>query len=114
MVHEIDITDYLKKHIPLIDVRSPGEFRKGHIPGAVNVPLFTDIERAHLGTVYTKLSAEKAVELAYGYIKPKRSDIIAESEKVIRWFRRTFSCEPSPSMLVPRKQFPGSYMELCC
>ncbi|MBN2613901.1 MAG: tRNA 2-selenouridine(34) synthase MnmH [Bacteroidales bacterium] len=82
MVHEIDITDYLKKHIPLIDVRSPGEFRKGHIPGAVNVPLFTDIERAHLGTVYTKYSAEKAVELAFHYVKPKLEDIISESGKI--------------------------------
>lgn len=33
--------DYLKsrtKHA-LIDVRTPGEFRQGHLPGAVNIPL---------------------------------------------------------------------------
>jgi tRNA 2-selenouridine synthase len=33
------------KHIPLIDVRSPGEFAKGHIPNATNLELFTDEER---------------------------------------------------------------------
>ena len=29
----------------VIDVRSPGEFNQGHIPGALNVPLFDDEER---------------------------------------------------------------------
>jgi tRNA 2-selenouridine synthase len=32
--------------IPIIDVRSPGEFAKGHIPNAHNIELFTDEERA--------------------------------------------------------------------
>jgi len=31
---------------PLIDVRSPGEFAQGHIPGAINLTLFSDAERA--------------------------------------------------------------------
>ena len=26
----------------LIDVRTPAEFRQGHIPGAANLPLFSD------------------------------------------------------------------------
>ena len=30
----------------ILDVRAPCEFAKGHIPGAVNVPLFSDDERA--------------------------------------------------------------------
>jgi tRNA 2-selenouridine synthase len=33
----------------VLDVRSPGEYGKGHIPGAVNVPLFSDEERAKVG-----------------------------------------------------------------
>ena len=32
--------------LPLLDVRSPGEFAFAHIPGALNLPLFTDEERA--------------------------------------------------------------------
>ena len=40
----------------IIDVRSPGEFAAGHIPGAVNIPLFTDEERARVGTIYTPVS----------------------------------------------------------
>ena len=40
----------------LIDVRSPGEFASGHIVGAVNMPLFSDEERAEVGTIYNRLS----------------------------------------------------------
>jgi hypothetical protein len=33
----------------ILDVRSPGEFARGHLPGAANVPLFTDDERHKVG-----------------------------------------------------------------
>lgn len=39
-------------NVPIVDVRSPSEFAKGHIPGAVNIPIFSDAERAELGTLY--------------------------------------------------------------
>ena len=38
----------------ILDVRSPGEFEQGHIPGAHSFPLFTNEERAEIGTLYTK------------------------------------------------------------
>lgn len=44
----------------IIDVRSPGEFIAGHIPGAVNIPLFTDEERAKVGTLYKQDSPDVA------------------------------------------------------
>lgn len=40
--------------IPVIDVRSPLEFLNGHIPGAINIPLFSDNEREVVGTIYKK------------------------------------------------------------
>lgn len=79
MVSDIKITDFFKTACPLIDVRSPGEFGKGHIPGAVNIPLFSDDERAHVGTVYVQKSKEKAIELGYKYVNPKLSDFISQS-----------------------------------
>jgi tRNA 2-selenouridine synthase len=82
MVEEIDIISFLKTNTPLIDVRSPGEHRKGHIPGSVNIPLFTDDERAHVGTVYVKQSKEKATELGYRYVNPKLKDFILQSKRV--------------------------------
>ncbi len=37
-----------------IDVRSPGEFETDHIPGAINIPLLNNDERAIIGTIYKK------------------------------------------------------------
>lgn len=66
-------------HIPLIDVRSPGEFSKGHIPNAANLELFTDDERTVVGTAYKKGSKEKAYELGYEFVKPKLNEFITKS-----------------------------------
>jgi len=49
--------------LPVIDVRSPGEFLQGHIPGAFNIPLFDNEERARVGTTYVKIGKETAIEL---------------------------------------------------
>lgn len=46
---------------PLIDVRSPGEFVKGHVPGAINLPIFSNEERAEIGTLYKQKSKKAAV-----------------------------------------------------
>ena len=49
--------------MPIIDVRSPGEFAKGHATGAISIPLFSDQERADIGTTYKKKGSEKAIRL---------------------------------------------------
>jgi tRNA 2-selenouridine synthase len=36
-----------------VDVRSPAEFALDHVPGAVNLPVLDDEERARIGTLYT-------------------------------------------------------------
>ncbi len=51
----------LSKTIPVVDVRSPGEFETGHIPGAYNIPIFTNEERAIVGTTYKQQGKEPAV-----------------------------------------------------
>ncbi len=45
----------------LLDVRSPGEFESGHAPGAVSLPLFSDAERAEVGTLYKQASPDDAL-----------------------------------------------------
>jgi tRNA 2-selenouridine synthase len=49
--------------LPIVDVRSPGEYQQGHIPGAYNIPLFDNDERARVGTTYVKIGKEPAIEL---------------------------------------------------
>lgn len=47
--------------VPVIDVRSPLEFSSGHIPGAINIPLFDDDQRAIVGTKYKKEGRKEAI-----------------------------------------------------
>ena len=62
-MHIIEITDFmdLKKKIPVIDVRSEGEFEQGRIPLATNVPLLNNEERKKVGICYKENGNEAAV-----------------------------------------------------
>lgn len=46
----------------IVDLRSPSEFALDHVPGACNVPLFDDVERALVGTLYRQVSPDRAFE----------------------------------------------------
>ncbi len=50
---------------PLIDTRAPVEFAEGAFPGAVNLPLMTDEERAAVGTCYKRHGNDAAVRLGH-------------------------------------------------
>jgi tRNA 2-selenouridine synthase len=41
----------------VIDVRSPAEFAEDHVPGAINLPVLDNEERARVGTIYVQESA---------------------------------------------------------
>ena len=45
----------------ILDVRSPGEYAQGHLPGAHSLPLFSDEERAEVGTLYKQVSPDEAL-----------------------------------------------------
>lgn len=91
---DIQVEEYYKNYIsyPIIDVRSPGEFNKGHIPGAFNIPLFSDEERAHVGTVYKKQGQDKAIELGYTYVNPKLNWFVEESTKIAPLKKAVIHC----------------------
>ncbi len=40
----------------IIDVRSPAEYAEDHLPGAINLPVLNDAERARVGTIYKQVS----------------------------------------------------------
>ena len=44
----------------IIDVRAPSEFAEDHLPGAINLPVLSDAERAEVGTIYKQDSPFKA------------------------------------------------------
>jgi len=47
----------LAAHPVRIDVRSPSEFALDHIPGAINLPVLDDAQRAEIGTLHARESA---------------------------------------------------------
>lgn len=73
MPEELPIDAFLARagELPVIDVRTPAEFALGHIPGAVNIPLFTDDERAEVGTTYKKVGRREAVMVGLRRVGPR-------------------------------------------
>lgn len=67
---------------PILDVRAPVEFAQGHVPGALNLPLFTDEERARIGTTYKQVSQERAVHLGLEFFGPKMSALVKKAQKL--------------------------------
>lgn len=63
----------------IIDVRSPAEYTAGHIPGAVNMPLFSNEERADVGTLYVQVGREAAIERGLHYVGPKLATLVHEA-----------------------------------
>jgi tRNA 2-selenouridine synthase len=76
--------DFLEESqtVPVIDVRSPAEYEHAHIPNAVNVPLFTNEERAKVGTCYKQLGRDAAVRLGLKLIGPKLADFVAQADQL--------------------------------
>ena len=52
----------------IIDVRSPAEFSEDHIPGAINLPVLDDEERARVGTIYKQESPFRARKIGAALI----------------------------------------------
>ncbi len=65
----------------MFDVRSPGEFAQGHIPGAINLPLFSDGERAEVGTIYKNSGQESAVLRGLKIAGGKMSELVIQAKK---------------------------------
>ncbi len=69
--------DYFKKTIDhdksilFIDVRSPAEFQEATIPGAINLPVFSNQERAEIGRIYHNKGKKQARLKGVEYLSPK-------------------------------------------
>ena len=70
-----------------IDVRSPAEFAEDHIPGAVNLPVLDDAERAHVGTTYVQVGAFEARRLGAAIVTRNIARIVETyaSNKAREW-----------------------------
>lgn len=84
MIRNLDPEDFLREGqtSPVIDVRSPGEFSQGHIPGAISLPLFSDEERAVVGTLYHRSGRETAILKGLEFANPKKKHFISVARSV--------------------------------
>ncbi len=106
-IEKINIEQFLElaKHHPVIDVRSPGEYKHAHIPGAYSLPLFTDEERATVGTAYKQESREKAIKIGLDFFGPKMKTMVEEVESLVQ--------SRQPGVLDSELRTPNSLLLYC-
>lgn len=95
MDQRLDVSEFLNECAAgrvLLDVRSPGEYHHGHIPGALRFPLFSDEERARVGTCYKQRSAEEAMEMGLDIVGPKMGEFVRSARRLAPDRRLAIHC----------------------
>jgi len=85
-VRKIAINEFLllgNTH-PILDVRSPGEFTYGHIPGAYSFPIFDDAQRKEIGTTYKQVSREDAIKIGLKHFGPGMLSFVEKAEAILK------------------------------
>jgi tRNA 2-selenouridine synthase len=90
----IDAETFLEMsaHIPVVDVRSPAEYKTGHIPGAVNIPLFDDNQREAVGKKYKKEGRLPAILEGLNQIAPDISSKLEQAVAIAKEGRILVHC----------------------
>jgi tRNA 2-selenouridine synthase len=81
---QLSIDDFLKlrAQLPIVDVRSEGEYQQGHIPAALNIPILNNTERIAVGTDYKQKGQQEAIKTGFRLVGPRLIDIVSETEKI--------------------------------
>ena len=98
-IEQINIEKFLQlsKELPVLDVRSPGEYLDAHIPGAFALPLFTDEQRKIIGTAYKQESRKAAVNHGLNYFSEKMKIIPGEVAEIISDWSKNKGSFSSPT-----------------
>lgn len=83
-----------------IDLRAPVEFAEDHVPEALNVPLFDDVQRALVGVLYRQESPDAAFEAGLRLVHENVGRIVRCIGEAVQW-------EP------PRRDLDAAIDELC-
>ena len=94
MQNPISATEFLAERSSRVvfDVRSPAEYEQGHIPGALTFPLFTNEERAEVGTMYKQVGKEEAMELGLRFVGPKMEMFVKQAKALAPERRLAVHC----------------------
>ncbi len=81
---EVSVDDFLnlRKSLPIVDVRSEGEFGSGHIVHAINIPLLNNSEREKVGTIYKQVGQKAAIHEGFRLVGPRLIEIVSQVERV--------------------------------
>ncbi|OFX26150.1 MAG: tRNA 2-selenouridine(34) synthase MnmH [Bacteroidetes bacterium GWA2_31_9] len=84
MISQINIEAYYSDYlsIPIIDVRTPAEFQQGHIPNALNIPIFSNEERVKVGTNYKQQGKDTAILVGLEFVGPKLRNFVKSAKKI--------------------------------
>lgn len=72
----------LRNQLPVIDVRSQGEFGEGHMRNAFNIPLLNNEERIAVGTDYKQKGQHEAIKTGFRLVGPRLAGIIEATEQI--------------------------------
>ncbi len=78
----MQIEQCYNKDYTFVDVRTPKEFEEDTVPGAINIPLFENDERALIGTIYKRESKEEAMQKGLEIVKEKLAKFYKEFSKL--------------------------------
>ncbi len=94
MLQKVSTETFLKlaEELCVIDVRSPSEYAKAHIPKAINIPLFTDEERAQVGTAYKKKGKTIATLIGLEIVGPKMRTLAEQARKISKGNKLLVHC----------------------
>lgn len=121
MGKDITIEEALNmENVCYIDLRSEGEYQEDTIPGAINIPIFNNDERAAIGTTYKQIGVEEAKELGLKIIAPKLMSIYKQlrdlsTQKTVVIFcwrggmRSNFVLSAISSLGIPLLRIIGGY-----
>jgi len=85
MIRDIDIEQALALDNPrFVDLRAPVEFQEATIPGAVNIPLFDDVQRSEIGAIYRHQGPELARKRGLEFAAPRLSELVKACEEQAR------------------------------
>ncbi|MFI3322623.1 MAG: tRNA 2-selenouridine(34) synthase MnmH [Rikenellaceae bacterium] len=84
-VHHLDVDSFLtNSESVILDIRSPSEYKLAHIERAVSFPLFSDAERAEVGTIYKQKGKDLAIERGLEIVGPKLHKFVKDAKKMGR------------------------------
>lgn len=86
MVEQLSVQSFLalahETQAPVLDVRTPAEYAHAHLPNAHNLPIFTNEERAIVGTAYKQQGRETAIKLGLDIVGVKMRNIVETAERI--------------------------------